>query len=300
MENDNTVDFKDKGIIGSIIQKFLTPNLYTLRLIPFGYVDKEEIDKIDPQMKSKKKVKAIFHNGVENNEKFFSIMKNTYSSVAWKVAHQINYDLISELITNNSAPTKNFDAREKRLWSETSYKSMEVLQGIKEIIKYVEYKENCKLNVKMKLEEALNDIRTVAKDIESNEGYKLKIILLHTENYYELFSEIDDSDYELPPHNDTLYSNIIHLLNPDCWVVGIPEGTSLKEGSILGIGTYQGILCISNYTYIDPNFSFKNDMNIPLNIDIQSKDEGTDVIAWINSKFKVTKPLGVFYKENVI
>jgi hypothetical protein len=29
-------------------------------------------------------------------------------------------------------------------------------------------------------------------------------------------------------------------------------------------------------------------------------DESTEVKAWINSKFKVTRPLGIFYKENVI
>ena len=297
---DNTEYFNKKEIVGAIIQKYLVPNLYTLKLTPFEYVDEDTMSKFDP-LKSKKKIKAVFDNGIENKEHFLNIVKNTYASMAWAIACQINTDFITELITNSSVQTKNFDLQNNKRWDESDIDFKAEIKNIRKKMKEIGSEKGYEVKITSRFTKPLNDIRAIKQDIESEEGYKLDIILLHDTNYYELFDGIEEGDFNYPPRDDRFYDHIISLHNPTCWVVGLPEGTGLKEGSIIGIGSYQGILCVSNYVHVDPKFEFKEEPNIPLMVDVGLKnDESTEVKAWINSKFKVTRPLGIFYKENVI
>jgi hypothetical protein len=315
----NTDYFQNREIISPLVQKFLAPNLYTLKLIPFVPVDAEVIaaykesysayddpknivppagqdeDAAWPQVDvtlgepvslntSKRRVKASFKKGVENNPRFMNIVKNTYASMAWAIAYQVNTDLIAELIANKAAATTQFDIKTSGVWDGNSA-------------------------------DPVKDIRAIAQDINAKNGYRLDTILVHDTNYYELFDFLEQDDYDYQYVRDQIapnrnfYDKVIYLKTPGCWVVGLPEGAGMTAGSIIGVGTFQNMPCVENYSYSDPDFAATTiadesigEANIPLSVNPWNSPDGrsTQVEAWINSKVFVGRPAGIFYKSTGI
>lgn len=313
----NTDYFQNKEVISPLVQKFLAPNLYMLKLIPFVPVDAEVIaaykesyspyddpknilppagqdeDAAWPQVDvtlgepvslntSKRRIKASFKKGVENNPRFMNIVKNTYASMAWAIAYQVNTDLVAELVANASAATTKWTAKKSGVWSGNSA-------------------------------DPIKDIRALAEDVQAKNGYKLDTVCVHATNYFEFFDFLEQDDYDYQYARDqvapnrSFYDKVIYLKTPGCWVVGLPEGAGLSEGSILGVGSFQGMPCVENYSYMDPDFSASNvadpsigEADIPLSVNPWNSPDGrsTQVEAWINSKVFVGRPYGIFYQTS--
>jgi hypothetical protein len=213
-----------------------------------------------------------------------NIVKNTYASMAWAIAYQVNTDLIAELVANASAATTKFTTKKSGVWSGNSA-------------------------------DPIKDIRAIAEDVNAKNGYKLDTILVHATNYYEFFDFLEQDDYDYQYARDQVasqrnfYDKVIYLKTPGCWVVGLPEGAGLTEGSILGVGSFQNMPCVENYSYADPDFSATNvagsepdiaEANIPLSVNPWQSPDGrsTQLEAWINSKVFVGRPYGIFYQTS--
>ena len=309
----NTDYFQNKEVISPLVQEFLVPNLYLLSRIPFVPVDAEVIaaykenysayndpknilppngqdeDAAWPQVDvtlgepvslntSKRRIKASFKKGVENNPRFMNIVTNTYASMAWSIAVQTNTDLMAQLVGNASCAHTNFDLKKSGDWSANGA-------------------------------DPVKDIRAIAEDMNLQRGYKLDTVCVHATQYFELFDflEQDDYDFQYARENAAdrrFYDGVIYLKTPGVWVVSMPEGSGLSATNILGIGTYQNMPCVENYSYQDPDFAAQivadptlAAANIPLSINPWSSPDGrsTQVEAWINNAVFVGRPYGIYY-----
>jgi hypothetical protein len=315
-EKPNTDLYSDGETISQVIRDSMVPDLPLYRLIPFTDTPKKDIivnrrlynadtDPLKirssvggsalgawPKVKitvgdavplntSMRKIMADFTIDDLNNPMFEKEVAETYASMAWSIADQVNASLVTAMKADAAAPTTLFAAKSSSVWS-----------GAADVI---------------------GDIRLIARDMKTNRGFKLDTVILHTDNYQEMFDFIETNDQDLDylrtviaPQRD-FYQEITYLKTPGCWVVGVSGDTGLSHGAVLATGTYKGTKCVENLSYFDPSFGRKplatNDIdglgssNIPLNVNPYSMpDNRTHIVeAWIDSVPNVAVPAGIFY-----
>ena len=317
----NTDIYKDGETISQLIRDFMVPDLPLLKIVPFVDTPKKDIivrrrlynasndplkvkasaggsamgawpranitvgDAV-PLNTSMSKIMTDFTLDDIANPLFEKDIQDTYSAMAWAIADQVNSTMLSTMEAQAASATTSFDAYHHGVWTGAG--------------------------------DPIADIRLVAQDMKRNRGFKLDTIVLHTDNYQEMFDFIEANDVDMDylrtmvaPQRD-FYQEITYLKTPGVWVVGVTGDTGLAEGAILGIGTYKGIKCVENLTYFDPNFGRKplavNDQdglgsaNIPLNVNtFDQPDHRTSIVeAWIDSVTNVGVPAGIFYKSSGI
>lgn len=317
----NDIYYKDANVVSEIVRERMLPDLPLLTRIPFTIVDQKTIiakrktytvDN-DPQKKlaapgdhvlaawptvtlsqgeaislgtSMRKTRAEFTSDDLNLGTFAKDVMECYASAAWNIADQINASLVSAMTAGALAATTSFDAKTGGVWSGNA--------------------------------NPLGDIRAIAQDIKRNKGYKLDTVIVHTDNYQEMFDFLQtndaDMDYartQVAPES-LFYEEITYLKIPGCWVVGVSSDTGLAEGAILGMGTFKGTRCVENLAYFDPQFGNKQvvegdvqgigSANIPLNVNpyIMPDNRTNMVEMWIDSVPNVANGYGLFYKSTGI
>jgi len=317
----NDVYYQDAEVISQIVRDFLLPDLPMLTRVPFTIVDKKSIIAkretytVDTDPSKKKasrgdhalgswptitltygdavplntemmKFRAEFTNDDVALPTFQKDIMKCYASAAWNIADQINTSLVSAMTTEASAQHTLFDANKHGVWSGNA--------------------------------DPIGDVRLIARDIKVNKGYKLDTIVVHTNNYQEMFDHIeaDDQDMDYVRSQIALqrdfYQEITYLKTPGCWVIGVSGDTGLSEGAILGIGTFENMPCVENLAYYDPKFGNKQvvegdvqgigSANIPLNVNpYDNVDHRTSFVEmWIDSVPNVGNSYGIFYKSSGI
>ncbi len=180
----------------------------------------------------------------------------------------------------------------------------------------------------------LEDIKNLCKLIHQKEGYELKIVFVNSDNYYEFWDEVVDSDGNTVINYDKedllnvkpICDRAIYLKDVKVWLIGVDE---IPEGSMVGVCARFGNYLIEILTGLDSkfgNFDYNiKSPNIPINIKICEgirainkkgsnsifspwsssfefeEDLNSIVIgSWLDFKVNVKKPDGAFYLENVI
>ena len=212
--------------------------------------------------------------------------KKKYNQLVWSIAKNVESNLITALTSGASAPTTRYDASGHGVWSGNTA-------------------------------DPLDDIRLMAEDVGYYEGYELKSIYVHRDNFYELYRNLETSDYDMTyarenTEKGNFYDMKITLKNPAIEIYGVRTGLGLSEGAFIGLGEFQSEPCVYNYAYSDPVFgsletlgiSDKGDVvpDLPLNVNTWNSPNNKEyhVEAWFDSVPFVEKPYGVLYKASGI
>jgi hypothetical protein len=314
----NDIYYQDADVISTIVRDVMLPDLPMLNSIPFTIVDQKTIIAkrqtytvdTDPSKKlasqggtsigawptisltygdavnlntSMRKTRAEFTVDDINLASFQQDVMKCYTSAAWTIADQVNSSLVAAMIAEHGAAHTIFDAAVS-VWSANA--------------------------------EPITDIRNLARDMNARRGYELDTVVVHNENYDEMWDHLEvndvDMDYlrsQIPQRG--FYDRITYLTTPRVWVIGVSSDTGLSHGGIIGIGKFQGNPCVENLAYYDPKFGNKKvvegDMqgigsaNLPLNVNPYTMpDNRTSMVEmWIDSVPNIGNSYGVVYTTGI-
>jgi hypothetical protein len=318
---NNDIYYQNANVVSELVREKMLPDLPLLSRIPFTIVDQKTVIAkrktytvdTDPYKKlaapgdnvlaawptvtlsqgdavslgtTMRKTRAEFTSDDTALGTFAKDVMECYASAAWNIADQINASLVSAMTAGALAQNSIFSAKNGgNAWSGNA--------------------------------DPIGDIRAVAQDIKQNKGYKLDTVVVHTDNYQEMFDFLQTNDVDMDyartqvAPQSLFYEEITYLKIPGCWVVGVSGDTGLAEGSILGIGTFKGTRCVENLAYFDPKFGNAEVVNgdtqgigpanIPLNVNPYPMPDGrvNMVEMWIDSVPNVANGYGVFYDTGI-
>ena len=221
-----------------------------------------------------------------NKPNFKLYERKKYNSLVWGIAKEVDSALLSAMTGGASAPTTRYDASNAGVWSSNTA-------------------------------DPLHDFRLIAEDMGYYDGYQLKAVYVHRDNYYEFVDTLDANDLDMSYAREQtvrgdFYDMHVTLKNPAIDVYGVRTGLGLSHGQILGIGQFQGEPCVTNYAYSDPTFGSVESLgvtdkgevvpNLPLNVNTywSTNNKEYHVEAWFDTAPFVERPYGIFYSPSGI
>ena len=233
-----------------------------------------------------RKAQATFLKSDMKKPNFKISERKKYNQVAWAIGQQVDSDLTTLMKAAASSSTTRYDAANGGTWN-------------------------------LGTADPLNDLRLIAEDMSTYQGYKMTAAYVHRTNFNELFGHLEGSDIDLTYARELTEPRdfdgmTITLKNPRITVYGVREGLGITEGSVLALGTFQNEPCVWNYAYSDPDFGSIQSIGVtdegdtipdlPLNVNTWWTPNGYEyhVEAWLETVGFVEKPAGVFYKSTGI